>query len=176
MILNNLDIKKAVEKGDIVISDFKESRLNPNSYNLRLGSTLYGFYSNTLLDMKLDTKPDVELTLDPIKPTVLYPDMFYLGHTLEYTAISKYVPMIEGRSSVARLGMGIHLTAGFGDIGFHGTWTLEIQTSTRLKVYSEVEICQIYFHKIDLNGSRYSGKYTNQTIKPQTSRMHCDFK
>jgi deoxycytidine triphosphate deaminase len=58
------------------------------------------------------------------------------------------VPMLEGRSSTGRLGLFIHVTAGFGDIGFAGFWTLEIFCVQPVKIYPDVEICQIYYHDI----------------------------
>ena len=172
-MLNGDEILDAVQRGDIVISDFDESRLNPNSYNLRLDKTRMGYRRDRLLDMARENKPDivVEMTKDGY---VLDPSMFYLGNTVEETETHKYVPMIEGRSSVARLGMGIHLTAGFGDVGFKGTWTLEIFTQTRLKVYPDVDICQIFYHEITPTTRKYIGKYNNQK-QPQPSRMYRDF-
>ena len=90
------------------------------------------------------------------------PGKLYLGRTLEYTKTKKYVPMLEGRSSIGRLGMFVHITAGFGDIGFEGFWTLEIFVVQPLKIYPNVEICQIYFHSIDGDYDEYK----SENIKP----------
>jgi dCTP deaminase len=76
--------------------------------------------------------------------------------------------MLEGRSSIGRLGMFIHVTAGFGDVGFSGFWTLEIFVIQPLRIYPGVEICQIYYHNIDGAYDQYkSGKYQNNSdIQP----------
>ena len=106
---------------------------------------------------------------------LLEPGKLYLGRTLEYTKTKKFVPMLEGRSSIGRLGMFVHITAGFGDVGFEGFWTLEIFVVQPLKIYPNVEICQIYFHTIDGDYNEYkSGKYqANKGIQP--SYLYKDF-
>ena len=99
----------------------------------------------------------------------------YLGRTVEYTETDKYVPMLEGRSSIGRLGLYIHVTAGFGDVGFSGYWTLEMHCLQPIRIYPNVEICQIYYHTINGEYDLYSsGKYANnQGI--QESRLYQDF-
>ena len=176
MILTGNQIKMARENGWLDISDWDESRLNPNSYNLRLGDTLmvytepiltaedgipqdiidrlmrndsmpaiYG--SNMVLDMK--KKPLVKkFHIPALTGFVLQPGIIYLGQTIEHTKTSKFIPMLEGRSSIGRLGISIHSTAGFGDIGFEGYWTLEISCVQPVRIYPGVEICQIYYHTI----------------------------
>ena len=72
----------------------------------------------------------------------------YLGRTLEYTETHNLVPMLEGRSSIGRLGLFVHITAGFGDVGFKGYWTLEIFCVQPIRVYPNTEICQIFYLKI----------------------------
>ena len=74
---------------------------------------------------------------------MLEPDTLYLGRTREFTKTDCFVPMLEGRSSVGRLGLFIHVTAGFGDVGFAGYWTLEIFCVQPIRIYAGVEICQI---------------------------------
>ena len=105
----------------------------------------------------------------------LEPNQLYLGRTLEYTSTKKFVPMIEGRSSIGRLGIFIHITAGFGDVGFSGYWTLEIFCIKPIIIYPNVEIAQLYYHTIDGNYEEYnSGKYQNNTdIQP--SMLYKDF-
>ncbi len=83
--------------------------------------------------------------------------------------------MLEGRSSIGRLGMFIHVTAGFGDVGFSGFWTLEIFVIQPLRIYPGVEICQIYYHSIDGEYDYYkSGKYQNNS-EIQPSLLFKDF-
>ncbi len=98
-----------------------------------------------------------------------------LGRTVEYTKTKNLVPMLEGRSSVGRLGMFVHVTAGFGDVGFEGFWTLEIFCVQPVKIYPNVEICQIYYHNIEGEYEKYiSGKYQkNKEIQP--SFIYKDF-
>ena len=114
MILSGLEIKKHL--GDeIIIEPYDEKYLNPNSYNLRLHNELL-IYEEDVLDMK---KPNKTRSLViPEEGLVLEPGRLYLGRTLEYTRTDRYVPMLEGRSSIGRLGLYVHVTAGFGDVGF----------------------------------------------------------
>ncbi len=98
-----------------------------------------------------------------------------MGRTYEYTKTDKYVPMLEGRSSIGRLGLFIHVTAGFGDVGFSGYWTLEIFCVQPIKIYPMVELCQIYYHTIEGEYDHYSsGKYQNNT-GIQSSLLYKDF-
>lgn len=224
-MLSGLEIKKQIELGNIVISEFDESRLNPNSYNIRLGNILkvykkavaspeevkgeifkrmepyYEEVQQITLDMQgenaLDEKESEErkkrieeitkiqkdisnqvlreYALDPKKDNetedikipeegyVLLPGTLYLGETVEYTETTGYVPKIDGRSTTGRLGIVIHLTAGFGDNGFKGKWTLEITVTHPVIVYPNMEIGQLYFEEIQGDTSmKYEGKYQNQ--------------
>ena len=169
MILSGQEIKKHMGK-EIIIEPFDEKRINPNSYNLSLAGELL-VYDNHVLDMK-EPNP-VSRIIIPEDGLLLEPNRLYLGRTNEYT--SRYVPMLEGRSSTGRLGLFIHVTAGFGDIGFSGYWTLEIFCVQPVRIYPNVEICQIYYHDIDGEYELYkSGKYQNNTgIQP--SLMYKDF-
>tara|TARA_B100001250_G_C19612346_1_gene705533 strand:- start:372 stop:899 length:528 start_codon:yes stop_codon:yes gene_type:complete len=172
MILSGKEINKQVENGVIRIDPFNTNQLNPNSYNLRLHSDLLVYDSN-VLDMK-EKNTTSPLTI-PEDGLLLEPQKLYLGRTIERTATDKYVPMLEGRSSVGRLGLFIHITAGFGDIGFDGFWTLEIFCVQPIKIYSGLEICQIFYHTIDGDYDLYqSKKYQgNQGVQP--SKLYKDF-
>ena len=172
MILSGKEINKQVENGVIRIDPFNTDQLNPNSYNLRLHSDLLVYDSN-VLDMK-EKNTTSPLTI-PEDGLLLEPQKLYLGRTIERTATDKYVPMLEGRSSVGRLGLFIHITAGFGDIGFDGFWTLEIFCVQPIKIYSSLEICQIFYHTIDGDYDLYqSKKYQgNQGVQP--SKLYKDF-
>ncbi len=174
MILSGKEIEKRIEKGDIVITPFDRSKLNPNSYNLTLADELVTYNSRTL-DMAQDNSySKIKI---PINGRLLYPDKIYLGRTREHTVTKNLVPMIEGRSSVGRLGLYIHVTAGFGDVGFEGFWTLEIHCIQPIIIYPNVEICQIFYHTIEGNYEPYgkSGKYQfNAGI--QTSQLWKEFK
>jgi dCTP deaminase len=170
MILSGLEIKKRLGE-DIFIEPFDEKRLNPNSYNLRLHNELV-VYTDPQLDMKRDN-PHETITI-PESGLLLTPGKLYLGRTCEYTKTYNLVPMLEGRSSIGRLGLFIHATAGFGDVGFAGYWTLEICCVQPVVVYPFVEVCQIHYHSIEGEYSEYtSGKYQgNSGI--QTSQLYRD--
>lgn len=171
MILSGKEIKNKLGK-EIVIEPFSENQLNPNSYNLRLHHELL-VYDEEVLDMKKENK--FKKLVIPEDGLVLEPGKLYLGRTIEYTATDKYVPMLEGRSSIGRLGLFIHITAGFGDVGFSGFWTLEIFCVQPIRIYSGVEICQIYYHSVEGEYEKYtSGKYqNNEGVQP--SMLYRDF-
>ncbi|MEM9328700.1 MAG: dCTP deaminase, partial [Bacteroidota bacterium] len=119
--------------------------------------------------------PTSKLTI-PRSGLRLDPGKLYLGRTVEHTRTDNLVPMLEGRSSIGRLGMFVHVTAGFGDVGFNGFWTLEIFVVQPLVIYPHVEICQVYYHHIDGEFSTYkSGKYQDNT-EIQSSKLYLDFK
>lgn len=172
MILSGREIARQVEQGNIFIDPFDPKKVNPNSYNLSLHNELL-VYQDGVLDMK-KPNPTSILTI-PQEGFQLEPGRLYLGRTREFTSTSKFVPMLEGRSSTGRLGLCIHVTAGFGDIGFAGYWTLEIHCIHPLMIYPGIDICQIYYHTIEGDFDLYSsGKYQNNTgIQP--SLMYKDF-
>ncbi len=171
MILSGLEIERRLGS-DIVIEPYDRKLLNPNSYNLRLSDELL-VYTSHELDM---AKPnDFERLTIPAEGMLLRPGKLYLGRTLEFTGTEGLVPMLEGRSSVGRLGLFIHVTAGFGDVGFRGFWTLEILCVQPVRIYAGVEICQIFYHTLEGKYENYkSGKYqNNQGIQP--SLLYKDF-
>ncbi|HOQ16455.1 MAG TPA: dCTP deaminase [Defluviitaleaceae bacterium] len=171
MILSGREIKRRLGK-EIIIEPFVESQLNPNSYNLRLHNELL-VYEEDVLDMKKRNK--AKRIIIPPEGLKLEPGRLYLGRTVEYTKTDGFVPMLEGRSSIGRLGLFIHVTAGFGDVGFSGYWTLEIFCIQPIIIYPNIEICQIYYHDILGEYDRYSsGKYQNNT-DIQASMLYKDF-
>ena len=160
MILSGSEIRKQIGVGNIIIDPFNNKQLNPNSYNLRLSNKII-YYDKPILDMKNDEDYTEEII--PQTGYLLVPGKLYLGRTVERTTTKNFVPMIEGRSSVGRLGIFIHVTAGFGDVGFDGYWTLELSCVQPVIIYPFVEICQIYYHTLEGEVDReYSnGKYQN---------------
>ncbi len=171
MILSGKEIKNHLGK-DLLIEPFDEKQLNPNSYNLRLHSELM-VYKEAVLDMK--KQHEIETFTIPEDGYVMRPGELYLARTFEYTRTDRFVPMLEGRSSIGRLGLFIHITAGFGDVGFNGFWTLEMSCLKPVRIYAGVEICQIFYHTIAGEYERYiSQKYqNNQGIQP--SMLYKDF-
>ena len=170
MILSGKEIAARQQSGDIVITPFDSSRINPNSYNLALHDELL-VYTNPVLDMKKENAW-TSFTI-PEEGFVLAPNRLYLARTVEYTETHNLVPMLEGRSSIGRLGLFIHVTAGFGDVGFKGYWTLEMFCVQPIRVYAGVEVCQVYYHTLQGEHDAYcSGKYQNNTgIQPSMLYM-----
>jgi dCTP deaminase len=164
MILSGLEIESRID-GDILIDPYDRKKINPNSYNLALHNELL-VYRNQVLDMKVQN--ETETITIPEQGLILEPHRLYLGRTVEYTETRNLVPMLEGRSSVGRLGIFIHVTAGFGDVGFKGYWTLEIFCIQPVRIYAGVDVCQIYYHTLEGRHENYSsGKYQNNTgIQP----------
>ena len=164
MILSGSEIKARLG-GDIRIEPFHDEQLNPNSYNLRLHDELL-VYEEIVLDMRRPNR--FRRILIPPEGLVLQPNQMYLGRTMEYTETRNLVPMLEGRSSIGRLGMFVHVTAGFGDVGFCGYWTLEMIAIQPIRVYPAVQVCQIFYHTVEGAITEYkTGKYQgNQDIQP----------
>ncbi len=163
MILSGHEILRRFGE-DILIDPFDEKNLNPNSYNLTLYHELMT-YEEVVLDMR---KPNRVRRLEiPPEGVVLSPNQLYLGRTVERTETHNLVPMIEGRSSIGRLGLFVHVTAGFGDVGFSGYWTLEIFAVQPIRIYADVPICQLMYHQIEGRITEYNAKYQhNRDIQP----------
>jgi dCTP deaminase len=164
MVLSGLEIRRQLGT-NILIEPFDPARLNPNSYDLALHDELM-VYEEVVLDMRRPNR--VRRISIPPEGIVLRPQQLYLGRTVERTETHNFVPMIEGRSSVGRLGLFVHVTAGFGDVGFCGYWTLEMFAVQPVRIYAGVPICQIFYHTIHGDFVEYrSSKYQNNTdIQP----------
>ena len=162
---------RQMELGHIEIDPFDKSRINPNSYNVRLAPELKVYRPNSTsyitgekyVVLDAHEKNETNDLIIPKSGLILMPNTLYLGRTIERTYTDKYVPMIDGRSSTGRLGMLIHATAGFGDVGFNGTWTLEIFVIHPLRIFPYDEIGQISFETLEGDASyQYNGRYNNQ--------------
>jgi dCTP deaminase len=164
MILSGEMIRERLGS-DILIDPFDPKHLNPNSYNLTLHDELMT-YEEVVLDMRKSNR--VRRLTIPQTGLVLSPNRLYLGRTVERTETHNLVPMIEGRSSIGRLGLFVHVTAGFGDVGFCGYWTLEMFAVQPVRIYPGVAICQIFYHQITGAIREYSSdKYQhNRDIQP----------
>lgn len=172
-MLTKSEILRNMKNGNIKISNFNHKRLNPNSYNVTLNKKLIKYK-----DFPLDPKKEnvYEEVIIPEEGLVMNPGDFYLGFTNEYTESHELIPGINGRSSIGRLSIAVHQTAGFGDIGFCGNWTLELYSIVPVIIYPNMEIGQIFWYSpcgdvIDT----YNGKYQN-AYDVQTSQMYLDFK
>ena len=136
-MLTGSKILEEIEKGNICISPFDKKQLNPNSYNVRLGSTLK-VYTDDVLDFNKDN-PSKTIE-SPVDGFVLQPGELYIGNIVERVSTDKYISAVDGRSSIGRLGILIHATAGFGDIGFDGNYTLEIFCVKPVRIYPDMLI------------------------------------
>ena len=173
MILSDKKILQEIEKGTILIEPFNLESLGTNSYDVHLGK-YFSVYNEKVLDAKKHNK--IKTFEIPKEGFVLQPNTLYLGVTKEYTETLAHVPFLEGKSSVGRLGIDIHATAGKGDVGFCNTWTLEISVTQAVKVYPGMPIGQlIYFTVSDEINNYYnakrSAKYKERTVKPVESMM-----
>ena len=165
MILSDKRILEEIEKGTIKIEPYNRKDLGSNSYDVHLGKWL-ATYDNKVLDAKAhNTITYFEI---PDEGYVLEPSGFYLGVTLEYTETHAHVPFLEGKSSTGRLGIDIHATAGKGDVGFCGNWTL--------RVYKGMPIGQLIYFPVDGEievsyNQKANAKYSGQPDKPIESMM-----
>ena len=173
MILTDLAILKAMEEGDILVEPYNRDCLGTNSYDVHLSKYLACYIDDVIDAKKHNQVEHFEIADDGI---VLLPGKTYLGSTLEYTETRSFVPFLEGKSSVGRLGIDIHATAGKGDVGFCNHWTLEISVSQPVRVYAGMPIGQLIYFKVEGEvevdyQSKSSAKYNQRTPKPMESMM-----
>ena len=166
----------------IDITPFDPTRVGPNSVDLRLADKLLVYEMPTVfewtgsLSSRLSSREPnetVEIDISGKSGFTLFPGTLYLGSTMEFTETHGLVPVIETRSSLARLGVSAHLSAGFGDDGWAGCWTLELTVVHPVKLWAGDRICQVAFHTIEGERQPYKGKYRGSegTV---ASRMHED--
>jgi dCTP deaminase len=177
MILTDKKILEALATGEIVIEPYRRECLGTNSYDVHLGKWL-AVYENRELDAKKHNK--IKYFEIPENGFVLQPGTLYLGVTEEYTETHNSVPFLEGKSSIGRLGIDIHATAGKGDVGFSNTWTLEISCVHPVRVYAGMPIGQLIYFLIDGEIENYyhkkpNAKYNQRTDKPVESMMWKNF-
>lgn len=173
MILSDKRILEEIEKGTIKIAPFERDCLGSNSYDVHLGKYL-ATYKNNELDAKMHN--EIMHFEIPEEGILLQPHTFYLGVTQEYTETHSHVPFLEGKSSTGRLGIDIHATAGKGDVGFCGNWTLEISVKQPVKVYFGMPIGQLIYFPVDGEieikyNQKKNAKYSGQINKPVESMM-----
>lgn len=155
------EIKLQRANGNIVVEPWDPACLGPNSYDVHLHPKLM-IYKEEVLDSRKENRTG-EYTI-PEEGFVLKPGKLYLGKTVEYTETNNLIPAYDGRSSVGRLGISSHVTAGFGDIGFKGNWTLEIVVVHPVRVYPYMRIGQLYWERPDgeVLQNTYHGKYQGE--------------
>jgi dCTP deaminase len=162
-----------MEKGSIKVEPFRRECLGSNSYDVHLGKTL-AVYEDSVLDSKKHNR--IKTFEIPPEGYVLDPKAFYLGVTEEYTETMEHVPFLEGKSSVGRLGIDIHATAGKGDIGFCNYWTLEISVKQPVRVYAGMPVGQLIYFGVQgalltPYNKKPSAKYNEKTALPVESMM-----
>lgn len=174
MILSDRTIKEEVSAGRIIIEPFDPSAIQPSSVDLRLDHRFIVFRNHTF--SHIDVKADLTDLTDMVEateanPFILHPGEFVLGSTAERVAIpADLVGRIEGKSSLGRLGLLIHTTAGFVDAGWDGQLTLEFSNVASLPItlYPGMKIGQISFIRMSTEadnpygsgslGSKYQGQ------------------
>ena len=173
MILSDTRILEEIEKKTIIIEPYNREKLGSNSYDVHLGK-----YLATYKDKVLDAKKHNEIIHFeiPEEGFVLEPGELYLGVTLEYTETHAHVPFLEGKSSTGRLGIDIHATAGKGDVGFCGNWTLEISCKIPVRIYAGMPIGQLIYFPVEGEvevkyNTKKNAKYSGQPNKPVESMM-----
>lgn len=173
MILSDKQILEEIEKGTIVVEPFNREKLGTNSYDVHLGECLAVYEDNVLDARKHNQIKKFKIEEEGF---VLQPDTLYLGVTQEYTETHAHVPFLEGKSSVGRLGIDIHATAGKGDVGFCNYWTLEISVKQPVRVYAGMPVGQVIYFTVDGDIENYynkkaSAKYNGKLAEPVESMM-----
>lgn len=178
MILSDSAILEQIESCAIKIEPFDRERVGSNSADVKMSKYL-GTYKDYVLDAKKHN--EINIFEIPEEGFVLQPGLLYLGSTEEYTETHECVPFLEGKSSTGRLGISIHATAGKGDVGFCGYWTLEITVTQPVRVYAGMPIGQLFYHEVKGNvlrpyNAKQDAKYSNQGHLPKESMMFENFK
>ena len=173
MILSDKSILEKIENGEIVIEPFDRACLGSNSYDVHLSKYL-AVYADAVLDAKKHNQ--VHEIVIPEEGFVIEPGILYLGVTEEYTESHSTVPFLEGKSSVGRLGIDIHATAGKGDVGFCNAWTLEISCVQPVRIYAGMPIGQLIYFALEgavemAYNQKPSAKYNERSLKPMESMM-----
>jgi dCTP deaminase len=174
MILTDKTIIDEIAAKNIVIEPLIEANIGTNSVDLTLSNTLLMY-----TDHVLDTRKKNAYTpfIIPEEGMILQPNILYLASTVEYTETLRHVPLLHGKSSLARLGLYIHVCAGFGDVGFRGHWTLELACIQPVKIYPGMKIAQICYHDISEMpytdyASKADAKYSDQGKEPVASKNY----
>ncbi|MBJ81258.1 MAG: dCTP deaminase [SAR202 cluster bacterium] len=186
MVLSDRSIREAISSGSILIEPYSDKDVQPASVDFHLANKILVFRNSTLpyIDLRKEV-PNLteEVIIQDDDPFMLHPGEFVLGSTLEkLTLANDLVARIEGKSSLGRLGLMIHSTAGFIDPGWSGNLTLELANVSRLPItlYFGMRIGQISFQHMTTEVDRpygskeLSSRYQGQQ-SPTASRAHLDF-
>jgi len=185
MILSDRDILKAIKSGDITVKPFVRKNVQPASVDLRLDKHFLVFDSNSnfVVDPKKPIGPMMKtVTIKNGQPFVIHPGEFALGVVYEETGVSpEYVGRLEGKSSIGRMGLLVHVTAGFLDPGNSLKMTLELHNTAVLPIllYYKMPIAQMAFERLSSPAqmpyaSRKTSKYSGDKA-PKASQMWKNF-
>ena len=172
-ILTGQEIKNQIRNGHIRIGKFDEKRIQPNSYDVTLGDKISFYTLNDYFDANdyyepyLDSAKENSMItkLIPDDGYILLPQTLYLVETVESVWSDKYIVELSGTSSLARLGITVHKTAGYANIGHEFKWILEVEVTHPVKIYRDMKIGQMYFHTSEgENSIQYSGKYKDKQM------------
>lgn len=177
-ILTGSEIRRQVELGNIIISNFKLENLNENSYNVTLNKTIMRHDLRCTDGFVIDPRnpcPMISTTISEKYGFVIQPGHLYLGSTNEIIGSKFFVPIIAGRSSFGRHGLNAHNTGNFGDLGFVGKFTLQINSIYPFRLFPNIRIAQIYFLRpYGRIEKLYNGKYQGAT-GPEPSKINREF-
>ena len=170
MILTGPEIRAQIELGNIEIDPYVPEHVNPNSVDLTLGDAV-GEYHAHFPDRKflpiLDSKLEYKLVLEriPGEGVVLHPNRLYLMHTVERVCSKRFVPILDGKSSLGRLGVSVHQTAGYGDVNFNGQYTMEVTCVLPVRLYAGMRVAQMRFHAVQGEVESYRGNYVGEDAR-----------
>jgi len=162
-MLSDTEILEGMEKGYIIINPYNEEQLNPNSYDVRLGQHIWVQKRGNIIFNR--EQPETEFNLIKVKDGQGFnfqPGEFYLAHTEEFIgSLDKCAPHLMTKSSPARCGLQVHLSAGFGDVGFANRWALEIVNLGKkpVRVYPGERIAQVAWTHTGPVRRPYQGRY-----------------
>ena len=186
MILSDRDIKRHIHEGKITITPYDEKYVQPASIDLHLDKTflIFDTVNHHIIDVKQPVKDLMRrIEIDENKPFIIHPGEFVLGSVLEKTGVANdIVGRLEGKSSLGRIGIIIHATAGYLDPGNNLNLTLELSNigSLPVKLYYKMPIAQISFSPLSSPCERaYGSKGLNSkyygAVEPQASEMWKNF-
>lgn len=187
-ILTGPAIRDQVQRGTIEIDPYVPEHVNPASVDLTLGTTYARYkkfrpppYAPEEGYNFLDAREEQEVERFEMGGTEsslhLAPGFLYLMHTVERVYTDVFVPVLDGKSSIGRLGVSVHVTAGYGDPGFNGQYTLEVTCVHPVVLYAGMRIAQMRFHTVMGDIELYGGNYVEETARgPVASRSWRQFK
>ncbi|CAI2533133.1 Deoxycytidine triphosphate deaminase [Serratia ficaria] len=171
MILTGNEIHKEVRNGNIVISPFEESRITTNTYDLTLGAVLLQYTDECIDPRKPNQTKQIHI---PQEGYLMKKHEFLLGHSNETLGSNRYVPIIHARSSIARLGLFVHITADLIDIGSVGQTTFQLYATRDIFLKKDMSIGQVSFWMTKGEITLYNGKYQGSK-GPAASKAYHDY-